>query len=80
MNTKNKISQDICVICGLKISPPNYLVAYHIRYKPTPLVILACKYCNWTEYCLRNEEKGGKEVLRRFRQVIRYQSKFGIIM
>lgn len=28
-------------------------VRYHVRYTP-PIVVLACKYCNFTEWGLRN--------------------------
>ena len=42
-----------CPICNAKITKKNPIVRYHIRYHP-PLVILACKFCNYTEYNLRN--------------------------
>lgn len=44
------------------------------------IVVLACKYCNYTEYCLRNNIQGGRQVLKRFQKVLKYQAKFGIIM
>lgn len=44
--------KNLCPICGCSITKKNPLVVYHIRYHP-PLVILACKYCNYTEYSLR---------------------------
>jgi len=33
----------------------NYWVVYHIRYNP-PLVIVACRYCNYTEWAIRNDK------------------------
>jgi len=48
--------ENTCPICGVKITKVNPLVRYHLRYKP-PLVILACKFCNFTEFALRNDLK-----------------------
>lgn len=48
--TQKKI---LCPICRSKITKINPMVKYHVRYEP-PLVIFACKFCNFTEYALRN--------------------------
>lgn len=42
-----------CPICRRKVVKPNVWVIYHIRYSP-PLTLLACKYCNFVENCIRN--------------------------
>lgn len=44
------------------------------------IAILACKYCNYTEYCLRNNKQGGSKVYSRFAKVLKYQAKFGVII
>jgi len=41
-----------CPICRKKVVSPNVWVKYHVRYEP-PIVILACRFCNWTERQLR---------------------------
>lgn len=69
---------DICPICKNKILGKNVWVMYHIRYNP-PLVILACKFCNFTEFCLRNGIKGTNALtIKRVNKVINYQKKFNI--
>jgi len=45
---------DICPICEMELKKPNYWVRYHVSYEPN-LVILACRYCNYTEWALRNK-------------------------
>ena len=61
MKTQHKITTTnttqtypLCPICQYRIIPPNTIEKFHIRYLP-PLVILACKYCNQTEYDLRKK-------------------------
>ncbi len=49
---------DICPICEMVIKNENYWQPYHISYVPE-LVILACKYCNFLEWAIRED----KEVL-----------------
>jgi len=73
MNTGRKKSA--CPICRLKISWPNRLVRFHIRYKP-PMVIWACSYCNLVEYQLRRK----KDVVDSTRALLvsTYMLKFGI--
>jgi len=46
--------KNTCPICSARVTKKNPLVVYHIRYSP-PLVILACKYCNYTEWALRKK-------------------------
>lgn len=70
---------DRCPICDFFITPPNCWVKYHVRYNKE-ISILACKYCNYTEYCLRTNQKGGKQVLKRFKKVLQYQAKFNVII
>jgi len=68
-----------CPICLLKVKKPNNWVNYHIRYDP-PLVIKACKFCNFTEFALRNKlnVSYNKYTLKRIPYVVAYQKKFGI--
>jgi len=76
-----------CPICSSKTTAKNPLVVYHIRYNP-PLVILACKFCNFTEYALRNNyplprcaiqiNKYKIESIPRAKKVILYHNKLGI--
>lgn len=77
---------DICPICTRKIVKPNVWVRFHVKYFPE-IVILACKYCNLIENCLRN----GKPIpflkrndftpnrLSRAEKVVQYMGKFNII-
>jgi len=46
---------DICPVCQKIMWGKNYWVIYHIRYSP-PIVILACRYCNYTEWAVRNDK------------------------
>lgn len=70
----------ICPICFKKITKPNIWVIYHISYAPQ-MQILACKYCNYIEYCLRNKKKANILLSKiRVERVIAYQRKFGIIL
>lgn len=69
---------DICPICRKKILSPNCWVIYHINYEPQK-TILACKYCNYTEYCLRNSLQGGRALSKiRVQRVINFQNKFNV--
>jgi len=43
---------EICPLCAMPMRNGNYLVRYHVRYSP-PIEILACRFCNYTEYVLR---------------------------
>lgn len=67
----------ICPICQFKIkSPKNVWVKYHISYKPE-LTILACRYCNWTEYNLRNNIKIPTTHFRRTEKLLKFHNKIG---
>lgn len=67
---------DKCPICDKLIIKPNTWVKYHISYNPE-MVILACKYCNYTEYCLRTGQKGGRSLSKlRVARVIQLQGRF----
>jgi len=69
---------DICPICIKKIVKPNTWVRFHIKYKPE-MQILACKYCNYTEFCLRTGIKGSKALSKiRVNRVLFYLKKFDI--
>jgi len=64
-----------CTICRFPVHLPNRLVRYHIKYDP-PLVILACSYCNYVEFSLRNHldvKDPNRAVCVR-----RYMLKFGV--
>lgn len=73
------MKEKICPICFNKTTKKNPLVIYHIKYKP-PLVILACKYCNYTEFLIRNNIKIISKNINKKRifKVINYQKKFNI--
>lgn len=73
---KMLIKKDFCPICGYKIVAPNVWVTYHIRYNP-PLTILACKYCNYTEFLLRNEFKLTRRTKYRAYKILKYHEKLG---
>jgi len=64
-----------CPICLRPVRRPNMLLRYHVRYEP-PIVILACRYCNYVEYLLRNK-KSVVDATRAF-LVTRYMLRFGI--
>jgi len=64
-------------------------VRFHVRYGERPIVILACKYCNWLEMVLRTkaydrlgafEKRSPYQPHRPSRQemLISYMKKFGI--
>jgi hypothetical protein len=77
-NMKIKKSKgDKCPICQKNITGENCWIRYHIRYNP-PLVILACKYCNFIEYALRTNTpiKGGSFNMHRIKKVISFHSSF----
>ncbi|MEN9919430.1 MAG: hypothetical protein RL662_1866 [Bacteroidota bacterium] len=70
---------DQCPVCFMKIIKPNCWVRYHISYEPQ-MQILACKYCNYTEYCLRTSTKGSKAMSKkRVERVIKYQNRLNNI-
>ena len=45
---------DHCPICTRLILYPNVWVRFHVKYNPE-MVVLACRYCNYVEKCLRCE-------------------------
>lgn len=47
---------DECPVCRRLIKSPNFWVRFHVRYTAHPIVILACKNCNWIEMLLRTGE------------------------
>jgi len=67
--------QPACPICEMPVKYPNRLVRYHVRYE-RPIVILACMYCNYTEYLLRT----GQDIrdCSRAIAVSTYMLKYGI--
>jgi len=67
-----------CPICGFAPSKRNPMVTYHISYNPE-LVVMACKYCNFTEFLLRNKIERDYNFLnqKRTNAVKKYQEKFG---
>jgi len=71
---------DICPICQQPIRSPNFWVKYHISYNPE-LIILACRYCNYTEWCLRNNKIDRPRCANpnRINQVLQLKYKFDII-
>lgn len=66
-----------CPICMLTIRKVlgNRLVEYHIRYEK-PIVILACKFCNYVEFQLRNKIEP-RDTYRE-KMVRAFHKKFGI--
>jgi len=75
---KQKKEKERCPICLFKIVSPNVWVQYHISYKP-PLVVLACKYCNFCEYNIRNGLDRTKSMtFLRIQRVISFSKKFGV--
>jgi len=65
-----------CPICRLKIKKPNKWVRFHIRYGKHPIVILACKYCNYIEWQLRTK-KDIVDTTRAY-MVANYMLRYGI--
>jgi len=51
---KSRKKRGKCPICLVPPRRPNRFVRYHVRYGKRPIVILACKFCNYVEYQLRN--------------------------
>lgn len=47
---------DTCPICLCRVGPSNPWVKYHVSYRPR-IEILACKYCNWVENCMRTGKR-----------------------
>jgi len=75
-----KTKKDVCPICKKQLSAKNRWVKYHVSYKPE-IMILACKWCNFTEWVLRNNIKNrnyGVLTPHRVQSVIDYQEKFGV--
>jgi len=69
-----------CPICDFAPSQKNPLVRYHVSYDPE-ITILACKYCNFTEFLLRNKIDISKfEFIgeQRTKAVIAYHKKYNI--
>jgi len=71
MRKKNK-----CPICRYFIVAPNVWVRYHVSYDPQ-IVIMACKYCNYVENCLRNNKPVSLSQYGRIEKVINYHKKLG---
>ena len=72
--------RDRCPICKYQILPPNKWVQYHVSYNPE-IVILACSYCNYVEFLLRNGiKKDTAKVNSRIEQVIMFQKKYNVIL
>jgi len=84
---KNLTKKEICPICNTKVRKPNEFVKYHLRYSPE-LTIMACKYCNFTEYALRNNKPlppcgyavkyKAYDQLTRASKIIRFHNKLGL--
>jgi len=76
-----KTKKDKCPICYKKVAGKNGWCKYHITYKPEK-TILACKFCNFTEFILRNSIKrefgGGVLTPWRVDRVVAYHAKFGV--
>jgi len=73
---------DVCPVCEIQMWRKNYFVPYHVRYGERPIVILACRFCNYTEYVLRT---GKVDRVRcatptRVFAVKTFQAKFGVIL
>jgi len=54
-----------CPICRRKIIAPNCWVRFHVRYGKRPIVILACRDCNWCEMILRTKAYNDPEAFLR---------------
>lgn len=69
---------DVCPICSKKVTKKNPWVRYHVRYEP-PLVVMACKFCNYTEFCIRNNIPL-RHFLGTFRvhKVVAFHNKIGV--
>jgi len=76
---------DICPICYRMITGNNCWVRFHVKYKPE-MVVLACKYCNFIELCLRLRlpvpfsKRSPYNPLRKSRaeRVVDYMARFGV--
>lgn len=69
---------DKCPICRYIIRKPNCWVRFHVKYNP-PIVILACKYCNFAEFGLRTGEYLTPRALHRTWEVSSYMRRFGVV-
>jgi len=67
-----------CPICRRQIKPPNVWVRFHVRYGPHPIVILACKNCNWVEMLLRTKRYDSSIFPDRAQRVISYMKKYSV--
>lgn len=74
-------TNSVCPICRRKVTNKNMWVRYHVRYNPV-IEIYACKWCNFTEFLLRNNihRTSPNITPERIEKVINYQKKFGIII
>lgn len=72
LSTASQKTTQKCPICQEKIVFPNCYVRYHVRYKP-PIVILACKYCNATEYKIRKGHSLSPAMAKRAKSVLDFQ-------
>lgn len=78
--TIKKGKKDKCPICLKQINNKNRWVRFHVRYNPQ-IVVIACKWCNFTEWVLRNNiEHRNYGVITPYRinRVIQFQNKFGV--
>jgi len=83
------MKNETCPICRRKLRAPNVWVRFHVRYGARPIVILACKYCNWIEMMLRTKATDASQKLfvrspyqpnrpTRAEMVVAYMKKYGI--
>ena len=79
MAKNTKKTQDKCPICQKTIIPPNTWLKYHVRYDP-PIMLMACKYCNFIEFSLRTNKPIPPLManMHRINKVIALHSSFGI--
>jgi len=74
---KAKTQKSRCPICLLGVFSPNTWVKYHIRYDP-PIVIMACKYCNYVEWAMRNGHSLPARHEYRSRQIVALHQRMGV--
>lgn len=70
-----------CPICHKKVISPNCWVNYHVNYDP-PIVITACKWCNFAEFVIRNKYtlQFNKFTNERIPYVKEFHKKYGYII
>jgi len=80
LNIKTK-KGDICPVCEQRIKKPNFWVRYHIAYQPN-MCILACRYCNYTEYAIRTSKVDRIRCATpaRVYRVLNYHRRYNIIL